>query len=133
MFVTLVIMNDIKTWKEEVYVDDQITQDLVESLVRRLDGGRHSTLALSAEDEINHMGIGGDAGVGLIVYHTSDNEEFHNLLSDEPDNYDTVEMMVGQQIALERRYLADVEKAVQAAREFVVSGLLAEDLNWEFK
>jgi Immunity protein Imm1 len=134
MFVKYVTMDDTKTWNSEEYVDEQVTSELVERLIRTLDGGQHSLLTLGAEDEIHHMAIGGDARVGLVVYHTSDNVEFHNLLSNQPDNYDTVLMVVGGQPSdIKHRYLVEVDRVVVAAKEFIVSGLLAEQLDWEFE
>lgn len=141
MFVSTVTIDDVMIGGEETYAGAQIDLALVERLIRRLDGVRHTMVTLAAGDPVGdsaghsgasggshtgasgdgaRMAVGGHAGAGLVVYET-DGETFHILTPG-----DVVAMAAGR-----ARGLVGVDQALRAAREFAVNGRLAPGLVWQ--
>ncbi|HCT78196.1 MAG TPA: hypothetical protein DGG94_01535 [Micromonosporaceae bacterium] len=131
MYATLVTIDNAEGFKGEKYAGDQISPILVEDLINKLDGEKHTLVTLTPGGE-EHMAIGGDARVGLIVYETPDNLSFNNLLSSEPDSHETVSLVIGGQPGeYQRRYLVDARQAIAAAKEYAIAGTLPPELPWE--
>jgi hypothetical protein len=122
VFIDTLSIDDVMTGAEETYAGAQVDLALVERLIRRLDGVRHTmvTLASTGSGAGARMAIGGHAGSGLVVYET-DEETFHILAPG-----DVVSMAAGR-----ARGLVGVDQALKAAREFATSGRLAPNLVWQ--
>lgn len=119
MFIDTLSIDDVVTGAEETYAGAQVDLALVEGLIRRLDGVRHTMVTLASNSR-GRMAIGGHAGAGLVVYET-DEETFHILAPG-----DVVAMAAGR-----ARGLVGVDQALKAAKEFAVSGRLAPNLVWQ--
>lgn len=131
MFVSCVSIDDQETGKEIEYRSSDVTPELVEQLIQRLDGSRHTLVVLAHNGEA-HVAVGGDARVGLIVYCTEDNDQFRNLLSATPEDTTAVQLVAGGQLGdYERRFVVSASVACQAAVEYAESGHLAKHLAWD--
>jgi lipid-binding SYLF domain-containing protein len=122
MYVTSVSLNDTRAETEETYQGQQINAGLIEDLIRRLDGARHTTVVLHGGDGAS-LSVGGRAGEGLVVFQTRDSA-YHFL-----SGTHIVSLAAGNQ--RDRGHLVDVDRAIKAARTFAVNGTLADDLIWQ--
>lgn len=103
--------------------------DDVNRALDRLDAKTYTMLTLQGVGE-QHMTIGGGAG-RYVVYATSDNEEFWNLLS--PGAGDDIVLLNvgGQQGDYPARQVVDLVQARAAARKFFEQQQRDPDQKWE--
>jgi hypothetical protein len=98
-------------------------------LFSKLDAKVHTVLTLEARDGTSFV-VGGGAEQYIVYVSTSD-EEFTNLLS-EPDTTGVVNMTAGGQPgSYQARQVVDGERALQAAKTFFCTGSLDSNLLWE--
>lgn len=122
MYITSVSLNDTGTGGEQTYSGPQLSTGLVDDLILRLDGVRHTTVVLRGGDGAT-MSVGGKADEGLVVFQQRDSA--YSFLSG---------THIASLAALNERdrgHLVDVDRALKAAREFAVTGKLAENLVWQ--
>jgi hypothetical protein len=119
MYVTSVSLNDTVTGTEETYVLEA-SPDLVDDLIRRLDGVRHTAVVLHGDTA--SMSVGGKAGEGLVVFENRD-AAYHFL-----SGTHIASLAAGN--VRDQGHLVDLDRAIAAAREFAVTGKLAEGLVW---
>lgn len=122
MYVTSVSLNDTGTGGEETYGGPQLSTGLIEDLILRLDGARHTTVVLHGGDGAT-MSVGGKAGEGLVVF--ANRDAAYSFLSG------THIASLAARNERDRGHLVDVDRALKAAREFAVTGKLAENLVWQ--
>lgn len=122
MYVTSVSLNDTGAGTEETYSGVQVSTGLVEDLILRLDGVRHTTVVLHGGDGAT-MSVGGKVGEGLVVFENRDSA--YSFLSG------THIVSLAAQNVRDRGHLVDVDRALKAAREFAVTGKLADGLVWQ--
>ncbi|HEX6682277.1 MAG TPA: hypothetical protein VF062_05755 [Candidatus Limnocylindrales bacterium] len=121
MYITSATLNDTQV-SDETYPAGQLSTGLIEALIRRLDGARHTMVTLSAGEQAL-MTIGGKAGEGFVVYQNSD-ASYHVLSAT-----DAVSLAAGD--VRQRDRLVDLDRAVTAANEFALHGRLADGLVWQ--
>lgn len=122
MYVTSVSLNDTGTGTEETYNGPRLSTGLVEDLIRRLDGTRHTTVVLHGGDGAS-MSVGGKVGEGLVVFENRGSA--YSFLSG------THIVSLAAQNHRDRGHLVDLDRALKAAREFALTGHLAQDLVWQ--
>jgi len=122
MYVTSVSLNDTGAGAEQTFKGPQLSTGLIEDLIRRLDGTRHTTVVLRGGDGAS-MSVGGKAGEGLVVFENRDSA-YHFL-----SGTHIASLAAGN--VRDRGHLVDVDRAIKAAREFAVTGKLAGDLIWQ--
>lgn len=120
MYITSAILNDTSA-TDEPYSGEQLSTGLIEGLIRRLDGVRHTMVTLSCGEQAQ-MTIGGKAGEGFLVYERRD-AAYHVLTAT-----DAVSLAAGD--VRQRDRLVDLGGAVAAANEFALHGRLAGNLVW---
>jgi len=122
MYVTSVSLNDTGAGSEQTFSGPQLSAGLVEELIRRLDGARHTAVVLHGGDGAS-MSVGGKVGEGLVVFEQRDSA-YHFL-----SGTHIASLAAGN--VRDQGHLVDVERAVKAAREFAVTGKLADGLVWQ--
>ena len=122
MYLTSVSLNNTGTGAEETYSGARLSTGLVEELIRRLDGVRHTTVVLNGGDGAS-MSVGGKAGEGLVVF--ENRESAYTFLSG------THIVSLAARNERDRGHLVDVDRALTAAREFAATGRLADGLVWQ--
>lgn len=122
MYVTSVSFNDTGAGTEQTYRGPQLSTGLIEDLIRRLDGARHTAVVLQGRDGAS-MSVGGKAGEGLVVFENRNSA--YSFLS----GTHIASLAAGN--VRDRGHLVDVDRAIKAAREFAVTGNLADDLIWQ--
>ncbi|HZM82634.1 MAG TPA: hypothetical protein VFC19_43510 [Candidatus Limnocylindrales bacterium] len=122
MYVTSVSLNDTGAGTEETYRGPRLSAGLIEDLIHRLDGARHTTVVLHGGDGAT-MSVGGKAGEGLVVIENRDSA-YHFL-----SGTHIASLAAGN--VRDRGHLVDVERALKAAREFAATGKLADGLIWQ--
>jgi hypothetical protein len=112
----------------EWMIDDASVSDF-DAALDRLDASTFTNVMIAGDGE-EHMGIGGGAG-RYIVYATFDNEDFWNLMRNEPAT-GTVLLNTGGQVGdYPASQVVTVEQARTAGRTFLLSGKLDPGLRWE--
>ena len=117
--------------KSEIEGDVEVTEpETIETAVRQLNGDSFNLIILSTGEETPHLGIGGGPDE-FIVYFTSDNLSFENLVGDD-SRTGTVELVCGDQLGdFPARRAASADQAVQAALYFARNVKPDPSLQWE--
>ena len=76
------------------------------------------------------MAVGG-GDERFVVYATSDNEEFHNLIGSGDPNRTSSLFVGGQEGDYPAHTIVDIDQALAAAKTFAETGKLDAELRWE--
>lgn len=114
----------------EWYIEAPSSHDLNHAL-ERLDAKTYTMVTLQGAGE-GHMTIGGGAGK-YVVYTTSDNREFWNLLS--PHGEDSIELLNigGQEGEYPARHVVDLVQARAAAQKYFERQQRNSEQKWEMQ
>jgi hypothetical protein len=104
--------------------------EAIETAIRELDGQRKTLVTLEADDE-TQMAIGGGNENSYIVYATFDNEEFYSLIDRSRIGTDRSIFVGGQTGIYPAKSCIELDKVIQAAKTFALTGKLEPALNWE--
>jgi hypothetical protein len=99
----------------------------VQTAIRRLDAERHTEVMLAGSAQ---MSIGGGGGRYFVSIFTEDERSLVLLDRGNPDDEMVTLMAAGQNVALPRQQVVDVESAIRAARYFVESECADPNLDW---
>lgn len=133
MFVISASIDDNLTFVEREYGADDLTGGLVAELVRSLDGARRTLVTLSPGGEA-HMAIGGDAGLGMVVYMTADNMSFHNLHTRRQIAQASISLVAGGQPGdYDACHVVTLDEALAAALCYAEAGELNSELRWDLQ
>lgn len=104
--------------------------EAIETAIRELDGQRKTLVTLETDDE-THLVIGGGNENHYIVYATFDNEEFYSLLDRARSGTDKAIVVGGQTGIYPAKFCVELDRAIQAAKTFALTGKLEPALTWE--
>lgn len=107
----------------------------IDDVRRRLTAldGKHRTIVTIAADGEAHLGCGGDSRLGLVLYVTADNRDFHTLVNETAvSGADDVVMVAGGQLGrYPARQLVPLEVAVAAAEYYATHLDICPSLAWD--
>ena len=103
----------------------------IETAIRSLDGNRSTLMTLGIGDPVPHMAIGGGQDGRYIVYATSDNMVFYNLINPEAASGKYKLKVGGQSANYDARMCIGLEEALKAGKTFAETGERDKDLHWE--
>lgn len=128
-FVNRVVTDN---WLDAICNEDTITDptfDVTLNAIDALNAETKTLLSLCAKDD-GYLTVGGGNG-NYIVYVSTSDEQFWNLLSSKIDD-DVRLINAGGQIGdFPARQVVDHDQVVQAARAYFDDGSLSPMLNWE--
>ncbi|MBC7274914.1 Imm1 family immunity protein [Nocardioides sp.] len=101
----------------------------VSACVQALDGASRTLVTIYRGEA--HLAVGGGASSGMVVYCTSDNEVFWQLVGDPGAQGVVVVTAGGQEGVYEARFRVRVAAATEAAVEFLATGNRSERVTWE--
>lgn len=127
---TLLVHDDPDTGEVEVSLLGRGGIELVRHHVGSLDGRLRTLVTIYADG--SHLAVGGGGAPGCVVYATSDDDTFFQLVDGEQPRDELVEVVAGGQPArYPRRQVVALDIAQRAAEAFALTGELDAGLTWE--